>query len=242
MAEHPTLPPRSFGASTIQRIDVFLQREDNHIRGSQVIARAAAFLRPRLGAGAVLTGARFERTTANRVLCLRDDVPPPEGLSLIGAADFALGAGDDRAVTRLRFVELAESADCREAGDAVAYEAFGAASRPLCGSFAFAGLASFEDLLTLMVRTAETVHQDAIPGIQRIWLAGFRRTALPLDGPAMTAGTLSIKHLRLTGTVPRFRSVSTVDLEGAGGVGLAATITLGFQAPAVPMASLLASA
>lgn len=242
MAERPISPPRSLGARTIQRIDVFLQREDNHIRGSQVIARAAAFLRPRLGAGAVLTGARFERTTANRVLCLRDEMPPPEGLSLIGAADFALGEGDDRAVTRLRFAELAEPADCGESRDAVAYEAFGAASRPFCGSFAFAGLASFEDLLTLMVRTVETVHQDAIPGIQGIWLAGFRRTALPLDGPAMTAGTLSIKHQRLTGSAPRFRSVSTVDLEGAGGVGLAATITLGFQAPAVPMAAPLASA
>ena len=219
-------------AADLQRLAVFLNGERDYVQGTQMIARAAEAWAPQLGPRAVLTSAAFRKITQNKILCLGGDTPPPEGLALIGEASFAAQPGGSRQATTLRFAELAEPAERQLLAETIVYQPLAALQPGLAGDFAFAGLKSFEDLLILIVQSVKAVHEAAGPEIHDIWFTGCRQTALPLGAPSMTAGKLTVKHLRLLGRAPLFQTMSAVELEGAGGGNLSAVVTFAFQAGA----------
>ncbi|NIA70163.1 hypothetical protein HBA54_16270 [Pelagibius litoralis] len=229
MATSLTHPGKAFSTSDLHSLDVFRSGAQDMVEAAQIIARAAEALPRDFAARAVLTDAVFAKTTGNRVLCLRDEAPPPEGLTLIGEARFAAPSGRGQEAVTLRFAELAEAAERGQSAETFVYEPLAAPALSLSGDFAFAGLAGFEDLLSLIVETATAAHQAARPGFRDIRLAGCRQTALPVAGAAMTAGKLNVRHLALKGEAPLLRSTSLVELEGAGGGSLSAVVTFILQ-------------
>lgn len=216
--------------SDLQRLAVYLNSARDYVQGTQMIARAAEVWAPALGPRAVLTAAAFRKITQNKVLCLSGATPPPEGLTLIGEASFATWFDNGRQTTTLRFAELAEPAERRLRAETIVYEPLAALQPGLTGEFAFAGLKSFEDLLILIIQSVKAVHEAAGPAIHDIWFTGCRQTALPIAAPPMTAGKLTVRHLRLLGRAPLFQTMSAVELEGAGGGNLSAVVTFAFQA------------
>lgn len=228
MAASLAHPSKPFTGDDLHRIDVFLNGGRDYVQGTQMIARAAEILPGGSVETAVLTTAAFKKITRNKILCLRGDAAPPEGLALIGDAGFKR----DGETLTLRFAELVEPAERRDLPENVAYEPLGALNPDLCGDFAFAGLDSFEDLLVLIVQTVKAVHEAAGPDVHDIWFTGCRNAALPLAGPPMTAGKLTVRHLRLLGRAPLFQTMSAIDVEGTGGDTLTAIVTFAFQAPA----------
>ncbi|WP_420347149.1 hypothetical protein [Pelagibius sp.] len=208
----------------LKRLPVFVDGGETYVGETQIISGAARIARGIFGPQAVLTAAVFTRRTRNQVLCLKGDTPPPEGLDLIGEARFATQSGDCGPVI-LRFAELAEPAEHRKRRHDVVFEPLGPKGAGLNGTFAFAGLLDFEDLLSLIVETVKGVHLAGPGAFDDLRFAGFRQTALPLGTAPMTAGKLTVRHLRVLSRSPRLRTVSRVQIEGPGGDSLAATVT-----------------
>ena len=223
-------PASSSTPTALRRLPVFLDGSEAYVGETQIISGAARIARGILGPEAVLTAAVLARRTRNQVLCLLGDTPPPEGLEPIGEARFATQSGDSGPVV-LRFAELAEPAERRKGRHDVIFEPLGPRGAGLNGTFAFAGLLDFEDLLSLIVETVKGVHLAGPGVLDDLRFAGFRQTALPVGTAPMMAGKLTVRHLRVMERAPRLRTVSRVQLEGPGGDSLAATVTFVCSAP-----------
>jgi hypothetical protein len=191
-------------------VDVFLRGERDYVQGTQLIARASAFLAEE---GAHLSQATFHRITSHRVaLQLLSAVVP--GDEVIGQVQFD-GA---HAVSGLAFLELPQPAPRTSAGMGVVIEG-SEFEAPLHGVYRFAlEIGDLESVLNVLVQSIKALHERLDPGVHDVWFTGMRRFPLPVRGwPELRQGEVHIMRRRVGRSGHQYQSmVEAVLKDGSG--------------------------